>query len=67
MNDHDRLGQLYHAVVGNGMEGLVARQKRLEDKMDDHTKWHLAQRMAILLAVGGWTVAVVLGVVAFIV
>ncbi len=59
MNDHDRLRQLHDAVVGNGAEGLVERQKRLEDKLDKHMSWHIAQRGTIVLALGGWTAALI--------
>jgi hypothetical protein len=66
MNDHTRLTQLYQVVIGNGAEGLVEIVKAVGLKMDDHIRWHLRQRLTIVVAIAGWTVAIVLGVIAMV-
>jgi hypothetical protein len=57
----ETLTQLWFAIIGNGAVGLLGRMDSVESKIDEHAKWHLAQRMAILLAGVGWLVALALG------
>lgn len=65
-NQRDIIDQLWYAVVGTNGEGLVSRMTRVETKVDEHQKWHAANRIAISLAIFGWVVAIVMGAVALI-
>ena len=64
VNDHDRLADVHRVVLGNGTTGLVGLYKALNEKWEDHMKWHLAQRALTIVAIGGWFFAVVAGLFA---
>lgn len=60
----ETIDQLWYAVIGTNGHGLVQRMQRVETKVDAHQHWHATNKLAIILAIGGWTVAVITGVVA---
>lgn len=61
---NQKIDELYMAVVGNGAKGLIGRTGHIENQMEEHLKWHLAQRGTIGLAIGGWIAAVAAGLFA---
>lgn len=45
----ERLTEIVFILKGNG-EGVVDRLHRVEQKIDDHQKWHLNNRVLVLVA-----------------